>query len=125
MSQVTILRLFPSDPSEPLTGGVRHDDPITSHLTANDPANAGRWSSHRCKLLRAFAALGSLSYEQAGQRVGLDNVRATRRCSELLKDGLIAFDGTYGVTSTESTCRKFVITADGRRSLAALKAKAS
>lgn len=100
-------------------GGVRNSDPITSRLAAHDPVNAGRWGSHRRKLLQTFADLGSLSYEQAGARVGLDNVRSTRRCSELVNDGLIAFDGTYGVTSTESVCRKFVVTPAGRDALKA------
>lgn len=102
--------------------GARTTDPITSHLAVADPANQVRWGTQRFRLLEVYVTDGGpLTDEEAGHRIGMDHVRATRRLSELRKAGLIIFDGTFAPTSTGCASMRCTVTEAGRRAHEAAK----
>lgn len=118
--------IFDADKAEPRAGRNRTSDPVTSHLAGSDRANRMRWNSSRHLLLREFyCTFEGLTYEQAGAALNLDNVRATRRCSELKRDGFILETCETRLTTTGSKASVYVITYAGVQAINCMKAQAA
>jgi len=111
---------------DPRPGGVHRTDGLGPRLAAADTTNQIRWGSHRARLLNVYShchAPEGLTDDKAGMFAGLDHVQATRRISELLRDGLLYFTGQYGLSETQSTARMLAITPAGREALAGSKGR--
>jgi hypothetical protein len=111
--------------TDPVPGRIHHDDPITSFLAANKPANMMRFGTQRHKVLVAFGDVDpeGLTSEEAGKVTNLGNYNDRRRCSELLKDGLLARNGELRDSHTGDPMHVLVITELGRKELERLKPK--
>lgn len=100
---------------------ARATDPSTSHRAA--AANRPLRVSQKVRLLSVYAnddAVGGDGFtdEEAGDRVGLDHVAATRRLSELRKKGYISLTGEERPTRTGCMSMVCTITAAGHLALA-------
>jgi hypothetical protein len=118
----------PGDVTSPIPGGVRRTDPQTSRDVANDPALRVAWQSERHRLLVAFdsdeaASVDGLTDERAAEianRTGryIDPTHeSTRRCSEMLKDGLLELTGEKRPKKSGRASRVKRITSAGRLAL--------
>jgi hypothetical protein len=118
----------PGDVPSPTIGGVRHTDPQTSRDVANDPALRVAWQSERHRLLVAFDSeeavrVNGLTDERAAEianRMGkyIDPTHeSTRRCSEMLKDGLLELTGETRPKRSGRASRVKRITSEGRLTL--------
>jgi len=118
--------IFDADKAEPRAGRHRSSDPVTSQLAGLDVANRMRWNSSRHLLLQEFYCdFDGLTYEEAGFAIGLNNVQATRRCSELKRDGLILETDQTRKTSSGSKASVYVITYAGAMTIKTMKAGAA
>ena len=113
------------DAPSPAPGGVRRTDPQTSRDVANDPALRVAWQSERHRLLVAFdsdeaVSVDGLTDERAAgiaNRTGkyIDPTHeSTRRCSEMLKDGLLELTGERRPKKSGRASRVKRITPAGR-----------
>ena len=118
--------IFDADRVEPRAGRNRKSDPKTSQLAGQNTANRMRWNSSRHLLLQEFYCdFDGLTYEEAGLAIGLNNVQATRRCSELKRDGLIIETDQTRKTSSGSRASVYVITHAGAMTIKTMKAGAA
>lgn len=120
--------IFDADLAEPRAGRHRSSDPVTSRDAGRNPNNRMRWNSSRHLLLQEFfCTFEGLTYEEAGAAVGLDNVKSTRRCSELKRDGFIVeiVGGETRKTSSGSKAAVYVITYSGALAVKTMKAGAA
>ena len=118
--------IFDADRVEPRAGRNRKSDPKTSQLAGQNTANRMRWNSSRHLLLQEFYCdFDGLTYEEAGFAIGLNNVQATRRCSELKRDGLIVETDQTRKTSSGSKASVYVITYAGAMTIKTMKAGAA
>jgi len=95
---------------------ARVTDAATSHASANDPEAQIRRGSQRDRLLAVYHDYrfsGGLTDEEAGAIINLDQVRATRRCSELRAAGWIEPTGITRTTSNGAAARVCWITPEG------------
>jgi len=118
--------IFDADRVEPRAGRNRKSDPKTSQLAGQNTANRMRWNSSRHLLLQEFYCdFDGLTYEEAGFAIGLNNVQATRRCSELKRDGFIVETDETRKTSSGSKASVYVITSAGAWAINCMKAGAA
>ena len=117
--------LFDPDAAQIRLGRFRRHDPQTSIDAASDIVSRLKWGTARHLLLAQFreVPIAGLTYEEAGARVGLDNVKATRRCSELKRDGLIRETDKTRKTSSGHSASVYQITEQGRYRLADLNGR--
>lgn len=114
--------IFDADKAEPRAGRHRSSDPVTSRDAGLDAANRMRWNSSRHLLLQEFyCTFEGLTYEEAGFAIGLNNVQATRRCSELKRDALIVETSETRKTSSGSKASVYVITYAGAMAIKTMK----
>jgi hypothetical protein len=114
--------IFDADRAEPRIGRARKSDPMTSKLAGEGSANRMRWNSSRHLLLQEFFCdFDGLTYEEAGLAIGLNNVQATRRCSELKRDGLIIETEETRKTSSGCKASVYVITYAGAMAIKTMK----
>jgi hypothetical protein len=118
----------PGDVSSLALGGVRRTDPQTSRDVANDPALRVAWQSERHRLLVAFDSDEALSVDgltdersaEIANRTGkyIDPTHeSTRRCSEMLNDGLLELTGERRPKKSGRASRVKRITSAGRLAL--------
>lgn len=114
--------IFDADLVEPRAGRNRKSDPSTSRDAGRDAANRMRWNSSRHLLLQEFfCTFEGLTYEEAGLAIGLNNVQATRRCSELKRDALIVETNETRKTSSGCKAVVYVITYAGAMAIKTMK----
>ncbi len=89
-------------------GGARSTDPSTSHAAAADTGNK---RTQRVRLFEAYYRHGLLTDQEAGQHADVPS--AHKRCSELLRDGLLVVSGKTDAHG--ASCRVCALSAEGRK----------